>query len=264
MRSESFTLVGHRGAMGHAPENSIASFRLAEQMGVDEIELDVRLTADGVAIVLHDATLDRTAADGSGRGLGPVAELNFDQIKDIELDSGRGVLTFEEALDNTTVTLQVEIKAIEVVPELGRIAQARPDDAQRIQFTSFSADALHAVAEVAPFVPRGLIVAAYPDADNHPAGIRSVLASTGSGAFYCGWNGLTADLVRELHEAGLQVHAWPLKTSDDAVRALELGVDGTTTDFPADAKQWLACAHTAGGQPQRDWPPSRGIVAPVR
>ena len=137
MRSESFTLVGHRGAMAHAPENSIASFRLAEEMGVDEIELDVRLTADGVAIVLHDATLDRTAADDSGRGLGPVAELSFDQIKDIELDSGRGVLTFDEALDNTTVTLQVEMKAIEVVPELGRIVAARPEDAQRIQFTSF-------------------------------------------------------------------------------------------------------------------------------
>ncbi len=262
MRSESFTLVGHRGAMAHAPENSIASFRLAEEMGVDEIELDVRLTADGVAIVLHDATLDRTAADNAGRGLGPVAELTFDQIKNIELDSGRGVLTFDEALDNTTVTLQVEIKAIEVVPELGRIVAARPEDAQRIQFTSFSADSLLAVAEVAPFVPRGLIVSAYPSADAHPAGIESVLASTGSGAFYCGWDGLTADLVRELHEAGLQVHAWPLRTPADAARALEFGVDGTTTDFPADAREWLERAWR--NYPQRDCPPSRGMVAPVR
>ncbi|MGG7104285.1 glycerophosphodiester phosphodiesterase [Rhodococcus sp. 24CO] len=240
MRSESFTLVGHRGAMAHAPENSIASFRLAEEMGVDEIELDVRSTADGVAIVLHDATLDRTAADDSGRGLGPVAELTFDQIKNIELDSGRGVLTFDEALDTTTVTLQVEIKAIEVVPELERIVVARPEDAQRIQFTSFSAEALLAVAEAAPFIPRGLIVSSYPSADAHPAGVESVLAATGSGAFYCGWNGLTAELVRDLHEAGLQVHAWPLRTPADAVRALELGVDGTTTDFPADAREWLA------------------------
>lgn len=247
MRSESFTLVGHRGAMGHAPENSIASFLLAEEMGVDEIELDVRLTLDGVAIVLHDATLDRTAADESGRGLGPVADLTFEQIKDIELDSGRGVLTFDEALDNTTVTLQVEIKALEVVPELGRIASARPEDARRIQFTSFSADALHAIAEAAPFVPRGLIVSEYPAADAHPSGIRSVLASTGSAAFYCGWNGLTVELVRELHDAGLQVHAWPLKTADDAVRVLELGVDGSTTDYPADARTWIEEAVGAVG-----------------
>ena len=262
MRSESFTLVGHRGAMAYAPENSIASFRLAEEMGVDEIELDVRLTADGVAIVLHDATLDRTAADDSGRGLGPVAELNFDQLEDIELDSGRGVLTFDEALDNTTVTLQVEIKAIEVVPELGRIVAARPEDAQRIQFTSFSAEALLAVAEAAPFIPRGLIVSEYPAADAHPAGVESVLAATGSGAFYCGWNGLTAELVRDLHETGLQVHAWPLRTPEDAERALELGVDGTTTDFPAEAIEWLDSARQ--NYPQRDCPPSSGMVAPVR
>src|SRR5690625_7027611 len=60
-------IAGHRGAMAHAPENSLESYALAEQVGVDEIELDVRLSADRELFLLHDATLDRTAGDDSAR-----------------------------------------------------------------------------------------------------------------------------------------------------------------------------------------------------
>ena len=83
-----YAVVGHRGAMAEAPENTLASFRLAEEIGVHEIELDIRLSADGVAIVLHDATLDRTAAEGSGRGLGPVAELPYERIAVVDVGGG--------------------------------------------------------------------------------------------------------------------------------------------------------------------------------
>lgn len=238
-----YLIVGHRGAMAHAPENSIESFRLAEQVGVDEIELDVRLTADGVAIVLHDATLDRVAADGSGRGLGPVAELTFEQIRTVALDSGHPVVTFEEALDATTVVLQVEIKAVEVVPEVARIVRSRPADAGRIRFTSFQPEALHQLARHAPDVPRGLITTGYPDADRHPDGIEAVLAATGSSTFYCGWNGLTAELADRVRGDGYAMHGWPLRTAEDVQRGLALGLDGGTADDPGSARLWLQDAH---------------------
>lgn len=247
MAATGFTLVGHRGAMAYAPENSVESFLLAEEHGVDEIELDVRLTADGVAIVLHDATLDRTAADESGKGLGPIADLTLEQIRAVTLDSGHPALTFEEALDATTVTLQVEIKAVEVVPELGRILRARPDDAERVAITSFQPAALSAAADHVPHVPRGLIIMGYPDTERHPDGIESVLAATESSSFYCGWDGLTSELVDRFHALGCAVHAWPLRSEEDAVRALELGVDGSTADDPKAARRWLQATATAKG-----------------
>lgn len=235
----SLTLVGHRGAMAHAPENSVESFLLAEALGADEIELDVRLTADGAAIVLHDPTLDRVAADESGRRLGPVADLSLERLRRVRLDSGHPVLTFDEALDATTVTLQVEIKAPAVVPELARIVAARPADTDRIRFTSFQPEALRLLAQHAPAVPRGLITLGHPDARRHPEGVETVLTATGCSAFYCGWDGLTTEVVDRIRGLGYEMHGWPLRGPEDVRRALEFGLDGGTADDPGAARTWL-------------------------
>lgn len=235
-----YAVVGHRGAMAEAPENTLASFRLAEEIGVHEIELDIRLSADGVAIVLHDATLDRTAAEGSGRGLGPVAELPYERIAAVDVGVGDKVPTFEEVLDATTVMLQVEIKAVEAVPEVARIVASRPDDARRIRFTSFLPDALCRLRQLAPDVPRGLITLGYPDAERHPGGIEAVLGETAASALYSGWDGLTRDVVRGLQDTGYEVGAWPVRGVDDVRIGLAWGLVSGTVDDPRAGREWLA------------------------
>ena len=75
-------IIGHRGAAAHAPENTLASFRLAERAGADAVELDIRLSADGVPVVIHDPTLLRTA----GRDL-VVAEESFARLQDADAGS---------------------------------------------------------------------------------------------------------------------------------------------------------------------------------
>ncbi|MEZ5152452.1 glycerophosphodiester phosphodiesterase [Rhodococcus zopfii] len=237
-----YAVVGHRGAMALAPENTLPSFRLAEQIGVHELEFDVRLTADGIAIVLHDATLDRTAADESGRGLGPVADLTYKQIRAVDVGDGNHVPTFEEVLDATTVSLQVEIKAGEVAEQLAHVVSARPADAERIRFTSFQPEALRRMRELAPDISRGLITMGYPDRERHPGGIEAVLAETGASAFYCGWDGLTEELVSRMHDAGYEMGAWPVRSVDDVRRGLELGFNGGTVDDPRAGCDWLAQA----------------------
>ena len=72
-------IIAHRGASGHAPENTMAAFELALEQGADAIELDVRLTADGVAVVLHDPTLDRTTSHR-----GPLSAMSADRLTDID------------------------------------------------------------------------------------------------------------------------------------------------------------------------------------
>ena len=246
--STPYAVVGHRGAMALAPENTVPSFRLAEEIGVHEIEFDVRSTADGVAIVLHDATLDRTAADDSGRGLGPVAELTYAQIRAVDVGDGNHVPTFEEVLDATTVTLQVEIKAVEVAEELARVVAGRPDDAARIRFTSFRPEALRRMRILAPGISRGLITTGYPDRERHPGGIEGVLTETGASAFYCGWDGLTAELVLRMQDAGYEVGAWPVRSIDDVRLGLELGFNGGTVDDPRAGCRWLAQALAETGR----------------
>src|SRR3990172_151413 len=86
--------VGHRGAGGYAPENTLASFRKALELKVDMFELDVRLCRSGEVVVLHDETVDRTT-DGSGAA----GDLSFSQLKKLEAGRGEKIPTLEEVLE---------------------------------------------------------------------------------------------------------------------------------------------------------------------
>src|SRR5699024_11244189 len=126
-------------------------------LGVDAIELDVRLSADGELFLLHDATLDRTAGDDSARGLGPAGDLTLAQLRAVVLDSGRGVVTLQEMYQDTDSIIQLEIKAPETVPHLASFFDAHPEYAARTCLTSFKEDALHEAAQLMPRIPRGII-----------------------------------------------------------------------------------------------------------
>lgn len=168
-------IVGHRGAMAHLPENSLASYALAEEIGVDEIELDVRLSKDEQLFLLHDATLDRTAADDSARGLGPASELTLAQLQAATLDSGRGVVTLAEMYDATHSFIQLEIKDPAVVPHLARFFEERPADAARTALTGFDADAVRHAAEAMPNIGRQIIVAELANAEAFDGGLWALL-----------------------------------------------------------------------------------------
>ncbi|MBS9371817.1 glycerophosphodiester phosphodiesterase [Rhodococcus sp. B50] len=241
-RRGTYHVVGHRGAKDLSPENTIESFLLAEEIGVHELEFDVRLSSDGVPIVVHDATLDRTAADPSGHGLGPVAELPYERIRAVDVGEGRHVPTLTEVLDATNVFLQVEIKAVEACEAIAAVVEDRPEDASRIRFTSFSPEALRRMLTLAPHISRGLITHGCPDAERHPTGIEQVLADIDADAFYCGWNGLTDDLVTRIQDSGYEMGGWPVRTFEELRRGLVLGFGGGTVDDPRAAMDWLSRA----------------------
>ncbi|MDQ0644853.1 glycerophosphodiester phosphodiesterase [Microbacterium murale] len=234
----SLLIVGHRGAMAHLPENSLASYALAEEVGVDEIELDVRLSKDEQLFLLHDATLDRTAGDDSARDLGPAAELTLAQLQAATLDSGRGVVTLAEMYDATHTFIQLEIKDPAVVPHLARFFEERPDDAARTVLTGFDADAVRHAAEMMPQIGRQVIVTEISKAEDFEGGLWALMDHAKVTRFASGFSGLTAELVDQLHARDIEVHVWPLRTMEQTREALRLGVDGATSDDPAQAIQW--------------------------
>jgi glycerophosphoryl diester phosphodiesterase len=238
MNGSTFVLVGHRGAMEHAPENSIESFLLAEQSGADELELDIRASSDGVPIVLHDPTLARVAAAPGPLTNIPVGDLALAELLTVTLDSGRPVPTFAEVLDATTAALQVEIKAIDAVPAVAKMLAERPAAAARVSFTSFLPEALLLLRALAPHIRRGLILGEWDHAKQHD-GLNDVLADTGATALYCGIDTLTEERVERLQDQGIAVHAWPLRCEADMLRALSLGVNGGTSDDPGAAREWF-------------------------
>lgn len=245
--SEPFTIVGHRGAMAQFLENTIVSFQEAERVGCPELELDIRPSADGRIVVVHDRDLDRIAARDAGRGLGDVSAMTLAQIQAVELRDGHRVHTLEDVYQATTARLQVEIKDPAVVPLLVAFAATYPDAVQRVRFTGFDVDALAHAYELVPAVPRGIIVHRLPVEDKHPEGLERLLERTGSSVFHCGWEGLTPAAVADQQAQGRRVHVWPVRTADEMAAAVALGADGTTVDDPAAAFEWYRQAQEQRG-----------------
>lgn len=243
---QTFTIVGHRGAMASVLENTIASFEEAERVGCQEIELDIRPSADGRLVLTHDRSLDRMMAE-QDRGLGPVDAMDWAALQKVELRDGHRVATLEEAVAATSVFLQVEIKDPAVVPLLADRVDKLPALTQRVRLTSFDTEALAHARELMPQIPRGQIVHGLPLPEDRHEDLESMLQRTGADALYCGWTGLTADVVADQHAAGRLVHGWPTRSEEDLALALELGLDGTTADDPEAAIGWYEQARAAAG-----------------
>ncbi|APX33640.1 hypothetical protein BH708_13975 [Brachybacterium sp. P6-10-X1] len=241
-----FTIVGHRGAMASVLENTIASFEEAERVGCQEIELDIRPSADGRLVLTHDRSLDRMMAE-EDRGLGPVDSMEWVELQTVVLRGGHRVTTLEEAIKATSVFLQVEIKDPAVVPLLAERVDQLPALTHRVRLTSFDTEALVHARELMPQIPRGQIIHGLPLPEDRHEDLESILERTGADALYCGWKGLTAEVVAEQHAAGRLVHGWPTRSEDDVRRALELGLDGTTADDPEAAFGWYEQARSGDG-----------------
>jgi glycerophosphoryl diester phosphodiesterase len=228
---------GHRGAAGEAPENTFAGFGIATAAGVDYLELDVRLAADGLALVFHDDELDRTT-DGTG----PFAARSSDEL--LALDAGGW---FGEAFRGERIpTLDGFLDWLAERPGLGATIEAKGPGSGAViarsiatsrsrrtrdacSICSFSADELRAAAAVDPSIPRMLIV----DRDDPDADPLELTAAAGVTAVNVPMGWLTAESVARLQTAGLLVAGG---TVDDAagVRAcLGLGIDLLDTNLPS-------------------------------
>ena len=229
-------VTGHRGAMAHAPENTALSLVTAEELGVDEIELDVRVSADGVAVISHDDDLSRVL----GVDVAPtVSGSRWRDLQALRLPRGQRLLSLPEALELTRRDLQIELKAPGAAEIAAAVLADYPDERPRCSITSFEVALLATARELMPAVPRGLISSSYDPT------VGSRAAAVEAGWIYSGWNGLTAAVVEELHCRGVKIGAWPVSCAGDAELAYRLGVDKITADAPGEAREWIEAAEAA-------------------
>lgn len=223
-------VIAHRGASAEAPENTLEAFRLGLAQGADALELDVRITRDGVAVVMHDATLDRTT-DRSGA----VAELALEEVQAARAGGSARVPTLREVLEAFPATpLLVEIKAAEVQAAVAReIARAGARD--RVVLASFQHRALEELRR-GPFLigaDRRDVTLLYATARLHlePAAPRCLCY-----AVPWRWKG-RLEVPRPWFIAGATrqrrpVHVWTVDDPDVAEMLWERGVSGMITNRP--------------------------------
>jgi glycerophosphoryl diester phosphodiesterase len=216
-----FMNCGHRGAMSVSPENTMASFALAAEQGANELELDLRVSADGVLVVIHDATVDRTT-----NGTGEVAAMTYAELRALDAGDGQQIPAFNEVVDGTDVRLQVEIKAPEAIDGLVAAIEQDPGLGQRVSPCCFTPEIVEELAERLPDCAAGLI------SKQASVGLLDQAEKIGARRVLFGWPGADQALVDDARERGLHVNVWPVNTPEQLRDAVALGVDGFTTDYP--------------------------------
>jgi glycerophosphoryl diester phosphodiesterase len=215
-------VIAHRGASAHACEHTLAAYDLALAQGADAIELDVRSTADGELVVVHDATLLRTARDPrrvdalTRRDLAalPTAGRPL-ALADVVARYGRSTGYLLELKDPTPTW---ERRVVELVHRHGL--------AGRVVVQSFDVRALRRLHESAPWLPCASLHRRPP--------ARRALDALASFAAGIGVRHQHADpgLVAAARERGLAVRAWTVNSPGALARVAALGVDGVITDVP--------------------------------
>ena len=227
--------IAHRGAGKLAPENTLAAFRVGASHGYRAFECDVKLSADGVPFLLHDATLQRTTS-----GHGPAAELTWSELS--RLDAGGwhsrafagepppSLEAIARFCRRNDFALNIEIKpspGSEV--ETGRIVAEQAtrlwhDAATPPLLSSFHRSALKAARAAAPGLPRAQLVDMLSG-----TWLEDALA-LGCVAIVTAYPQIDAGSIRRIHDAGLKALVYTVNDPAEARRLAGLGIDGIITD----------------------------------
>src|SRR3954468_22455048 len=208
-------LIGHRGAKREFPENSLRAFARALERGADAVELDVHATADGVAVVHHDAEVRVPR----GRALRPISEMSWAELSRVELSPEVFVPSLEQVLDavSTRGTVYVELKGKNAEePAIAVIQSSRT----RCAVHSFDHGVIARAARLAPELRRGILF------DEYPAEVEQAMRAASALDVWPQWELIDAALVDRVHANGGRVIAWTVNTTAAARKLVGLGVDG--------------------------------------
>lgn len=243
------TVIGHRGARGRAPENTLPAFRRGIELGADALELDLRLSADGEVVVMHDPTVDRTTD-----GMGAVADLSLSDLRGLDAGyrwqdadgghpfrgAGLKVPTLSEVLDAVDGTFLVLELKVEAGPALARSTadtlrrHGRTGDALvASEDTTLLREARAALPGVASSMSETEVRRLYAlhlsltHRRWRPPGQVVQVPETHDGRRI-----VTPRFIRAAHDLGLDVQVWTVNDPAEMARLIEWGVDGLVTDYP--------------------------------
>jgi glycerophosphoryl diester phosphodiesterase len=233
-------VIGHRGAMGYAPENTLPSFEKGWKMGADGIECDVHLSRDGQLVVIHDPTLDRTT-NGKGRvrrhawremsrlDAGSWYHRRFRRARLLRLPELLDWLRPKKSPSGLPLKILIEIKN---EPKYPKIAERVVDVLQRKKMVdramiiSFDHAVVRRVKRLSPELRGGILY------HKRLADLTGRLAWTRADAIFPLWKLVTPSLIRLAKEQGRFVGVWTVNKPGEMRRMIRVGVDGIATNYP--------------------------------
>jgi glycerophosphoryl diester phosphodiesterase len=229
-------VLAHRGASAYAPENTLAAFDLALEIGAPAFETDVRATADGHLVLLHDERVDRTTS-----GSGPVAHLSLAQVQTLDAGSWFGPRFAGERIPTLPtflaryggrVRLRLEVKGedlearlLSAVGAVGLLAQ--------VEFSSFSWEVVECLCALSAEARVGWLVQAVDPEIIHRAAGAGLRFLSGRADL------LTPQILDDGRAAGLEVGAWGVRDDELLAKVIRINVDSFTSNWPDRALRLL-------------------------
>lgn len=227
MFKEKPLVIGHRGAMGHETENTLASVRKALELGVDMVEIDVFKIESGEIVVFHDPTVDRLANGG-----GNIEEYNIADLRKLILDGNHKIPQLQDIMKEVDhrVRLNIELKGAGTADRVNFIAETyiarygwKNED---FLISSFRWDELEAVRKFNPDIPVGVLT------EEDPLLALEEARQLNAEAVIADYNTLTEANVAAIRQEGFNVYAWTVNETQDIERMKDLEVDGIITNYP--------------------------------
>jgi glycerophosphoryl diester phosphodiesterase len=214
--------IGHRGAAGHAPENTLAAIRSGISLGVDFVELDVQRTRDRRLVVMHDELVNRTT-----NGFGPICEMTWDELQLLDAGHGERVPCVDAALAAASGLAGVilEVKTPGIAPDLYKAVQASAFFGSVI-YASFLHEEILAIRGIDPQARTMALIEFVPLSG--AAFAREVNAALIGLAF----DSATREFASALHGAGVELLLYTVNKPTLIARAIDLGADGVISDYP--------------------------------
>jgi len=235
-------IIAHRGASGLAPENTMAAFRLAAELGADWIELDIHQTADNRLVVLHDFTPRRTSRDSR-----PVKALSLKQIRKLDAGAwwdrrfrGQRIPTLEEVLEFAAGHIRIQIEIKRGSPFYSGIEKRLSDilrrfaAGRRAAVSSFDTEALESLRGINPGLSLGLLTRKTRSDDIIKEAKRLKVQSV-----HISSHRLSGSILRKCHENSLPVYVYTVNRPSLMKRYLSMGADGLFTNYPDRMRELL-------------------------
>ena len=217
--------IGHRGAMGHAPENTLMSMEKALELGVPWIELDVYVV-EGHLMVIHDKTLERTT-----NGSGYVMDQTFDYLRSLDAGNGQKIPTLEEVFDlvQRRASINIELKGPDTAEPVADFIQRyrlKGWTDEEILVSSFKNQELIKIKGIDNQIRIGLL------SKEIPPGYAAFAEEMEAFSVNVSLKHITQAFVEEAHHRGLKVYVYTVNHLSDIERMRSISVDGVFTNYP--------------------------------
>ena len=224
-------VIGHRGAMGHETENTLASVQKALDIGVDMIEIDVFKIDSGEIIVFHDERVERLTNGG-----GKVEEYNIFDLRQLVIDGNHQIPMLQEVLrliDKKT-KLNIELKGANTSDRVNfiieRYVKQQGWTLDHFVISSFNWEELRSFRSYNPGIDLAVLT------EGNPLEAIPIAKELKAVAINPDYRQLNEDVVDAIHDAGFKVYTWTVNEPQDIERMKKIGVDGIFSDYPERVK----------------------------